>query len=261
MSKIAILFSGHLRNINEIISNLKNNFLDIINQNYEYDIYIHTWDNNTSNDKILNNDKFFDNNIINIKKLFKKNNINIKNILIENQKEIAKTINIQKYINETFKYKFFYGDDNKKKNLIEKLFWQFYGHNAVFNLIDKKELKNYAIIIKTRPDMFYEKFDLSVLKNDIFFPNSHLYNGKSINQLFFGGKTKYIINILNYFNKVIYDKKKCNAEFIKKLNLKNVSFNSIFRNYIIDYLKYNPTFVKYDPGLYRKKNVIIKMVK
>lgn len=259
MSKIAILFSGHLRNIHEIIYNLKNNFLDIVNQEYQYDIYIHTWDNNISDDKYLNNDKFYNNDTIDIEKVFKINNINIKNILIENQKEVSKSMNIKKYINDTFKYNFFYGDDNKKKNLIEKLFWQFYGHSAVFNLIDKKELNNYKIIIKTRPDMFYDKFDLSILKNDIFFPNSHLYNGKSINQLFFGGKTKYMVNILNYFNKVIYEKKKCNVEFIKKLNLKNISFNSIFRNYIIEYLKYNPEFIDFNPRLYRNKDKIVKI--
>lgn len=261
MSKIAILFSGHLRNVNEIIYNLKNNFLDIINQDYNYDIYIHSWDNNISNDKYLNNDKFFNNKITNIKKVFEKNNIIIKNILIENQEKIAKDVNIQKYINETYKSKFFYGNDDKKKNLIEKLFWQFYGHKAVLNLINKKELINYKIIIKTRPDMFYDKFDLSILKNDIFFPNSHLYNGKCINQLFFGGKTEYMIKILNYFGKIIYYKKKCNIKFIKNLNLKNLSFNSIFKNYIFDYLKYKPEFISYDPRLYRNKDLIVKISK
>ena len=259
MTKIAILFSGHLRNIDDIIINLKNNLLDTINKEYTYHVYIHTWDNNISNDKVLNNDKFYNNNIIDIKKKFINNNIDIKNILIENQDKIAIKLNVKKYINENYKYNFFYGDNDKKKNLIEKLYWQYYGHQSVLNLIDKNDLKNYSHIIKTRPDMFYDKFDMSLLKKDIFFPNSHSYNGKSINQLFFGGKTKYIINILSYFDKIIYNKKKLNIEIIKKLNLKNVSFNSIFRNYIIDYLEYNPEFVNYNPRLYRNKNIITKI--
>ena len=261
MTKIAILFSGHLRNINEIILNLKNNFLNIIDKQYSYDIYIHTWDNNISNDKILNNDKFYTNNIVDLKKIFNENKIKIKKILIENQDKIATQLNIKKYVNESFKYKFFYGDDNTKKKLIEKLFWQYYGHQSVLNLIDNHDLKNYSHIIKTRPDIYYDKFDLSILKKKIFFPNSHLYNGKSINQIFFGGKTKYMINILNYFNKIIYCNKKLNVKIIQDLNLNNISFNSIFRNYIIDYLKYKLEFVNYDPGLYRKKNLIKKMVK
>ena len=260
MTKIAILFSGHLRNMDEIISNLKNNLLDVIKKDYTYHIYIHTWDNNISNDKVLNNDKFYNNNIINIKNKFRKNNINIKNILIENQDTVARKIDIQKYINETYKHKFFYGDDNKKKNLIEKLFWQFYGHQSVFNLINKDDLKNYSHLIKTRPDMYYDKFDISILKKKIFFPNSHLYNGISINQLFFGGKVKYMINILNYFNKIIYFNKKLNIKAIKELKLKNISFNSIFRNYIFDVLKYSPKFIDYNPRLYRNKNLIIKIL-
>lgn len=258
MSKIAILFSGHLRNIQEIISNLKNNFLNIIHQKYNYDIYIHTWDDNISNDK---NDKFYNNETIDIKKIFENNKIKIKKILIENQDKIKKDINLKKYIDDTYKYKFFYGNTDEKKKLIDKLFWTYYGHQSVLNLIDKNDLKDYSHIIKTRPDIYYDKFDLSLFENNIFFPNSHLYNGKSINQIFFGGKTKYMIKILNYFNTIIYNNKNVNVKIINDLKLNQVSFNSIFRNYIIDYLKYNPKFVNYDPGLYRKKNLIIKMVK
>ena len=61
LKRIAILFSGHLRNINQHILNLKNNFLNILSDNgYSYDIFIHTWDNNVSNDVFMNNDAFYE---------------------------------------------------------------------------------------------------------------------------------------------------------------------------------------------------------
>lgn len=69
-----------------------------------------------------------------------------------------------------------------------------------------------------------------------------------------------MINILNYFNKIIYFNKKLNIKAIKELKLKNISFNSIFRNYIFDILKYSPKFIDYNPRLYRNKNLIIKIL-
>jgi len=78
VKKVAILISGHLRNLNEIIDNFYNNLIIPISSDFLYDIYIHTWDYNYTNDKIMNNDK----NFINIKitkeyinNLFNNNNI------------------------------------------------------------------------------------------------------------------------------------------------------------------------------------------
>ncbi len=89
MKKIAILISGHLRNLNEIIDNFYNNLIIPISKDFLYDIYIHTWDDNFTKDKVLNNDKSFKNIKITeeyINNLFNKNNIVIKKILLENQK-------------------------------------------------------------------------------------------------------------------------------------------------------------------------------
>ena len=65
MTKIAVLLSGHIRNLQEHITNFKENLLNILKQNnYDYDIYIHTWDDNLTKDIIYVKDKFFKKDII-----------------------------------------------------------------------------------------------------------------------------------------------------------------------------------------------------
>lgn len=260
MKKIAILFSGHLRNIYEIIHNLKNNLLDIISLEYDYDIYIHTWDNNITNDKILNNDKNYNKKIIDIKLLFKKNNINIKKILIENQEEIYDKLKINDYlvnncINKSIHDNF---DFEYVKDLTNKLFWQFYGHNKVFELVDNVD--EYYSIIKTRPDLYYDKFDLSLLDKEIFFPCTHQYDNSNINQIFFGGKPKEMKLILKYFSEIIYKNNNINFEIINKYHDTNINFNQIFRYYIIDYLRLIPFFCNYNPKIYRRKNKFFSII-
>ena len=41
MKKVAILISGHLRNLNEIIDNFYNNLIIPISSDFLYDIYIY----------------------------------------------------------------------------------------------------------------------------------------------------------------------------------------------------------------------------
>ena len=55
--KLAILISGHLRNLNEIIDNFYNNLIIPISSDFLYHIYIHTWDDNFTQDTIMNNDQ------------------------------------------------------------------------------------------------------------------------------------------------------------------------------------------------------------
>lgn len=57
---ICILFSGHLRNILDHVDNLKSNLLNTLSEcGYTYDIYLHTWNSNVTNDKVMNNDIFY----------------------------------------------------------------------------------------------------------------------------------------------------------------------------------------------------------
>lgn len=267
MNKIAILISGHIRNFEEIIKNFKENLINILLENeYDYDIYIHTWDNNLTKDTVLNNDKHYNNNkVIDIKYLehiFKTNNIkfNKNNCLIENQKNINIENNIDIYIENNITNKTIHNNNDKLyiKGLFNKLFWQYYGHHKTFKLIENIESYNY--IIKTRPDLYYDKFDISLLEKNIFFPNSHIHNQTNINQLFFGGKTNIMIKILNYFNNVVYYNNNINNEIIKLYDEKDVNFNKIFRYYIINYLNIKPFYCDYNPKLYRNNKLIINIV-
>ncbi len=260
MNKIAILISGHLRNFNEIIDNFYNNLIIPISTEFVYDIYIHTWDDNYTRDKIMNHDKnFIDIKITKeyINNLFNNNNIVIKKIIIENQEQIKNKLNLREYLNNNTKERTIHDrfDNSYVEDLTTKLFFQFYGH---YKLLDCLDLQcKYDFIIKTRPDMFYEKFDMNLFNYDIFFPNSHQAGGCNINQLFFGGKTKYMINILKYFETIIFNNNKMNFKLINKYHKSDINFNWLFRFYILNHLNYQPFLTTYNPKIYRNKGNII----
>lgn len=262
MKKCAILISGHLRNFNEIIKNFYDNLVVPISEEFSYDIYIHTWDDNHTRDKILNNDKnFIDIKITKeyINKLFDDNNIVIKKIIIENQEQIKIKINLNDYLNNNTRERSIHDnfDNEYVKGMMNKLFFQFYGHYMLLNCLDLN--CNYDFIIKTRPDMFYEKFDINLFKYDIFFPNSHQKGCCNINQLFFGGKTEHMINILKFFENIIFYDKNINFKIVNKYNKTDINFNFLFRYYILNYLNYQPFFTIYNPKIYRNKKRLIKV--
>ena len=260
--KIAICFSGHLRNIAEHITNLKNNLLDIISEEHQYDIYIHTWDDNKTNNTIRNNDHFFKKKTYTLNdtlSLFNSNGINIKDILIENQEETSTLLNIESWLTTLEKGNSIHGkfDTTYVRGILTMLFWQFYGYMAVFNII--KNIDEYNYIIKTRPDMLYDTFDIKYLDMPLFFPLSHQNNNTNINSLFFGGRTEYMKDIMSYFNNIIYKNGIADMNLIRQYDTSDINFNNIFRYYIINYLQFDPIFCKYDPKIYRTANTIIKL--
>jgi len=258
--KVAILLSGHIRNLSEIINNFKENLIRPLEKDYDYDINIHTWDINIIEKDTDNNNQYYNN--INITKefiynLFKKNDLNINKIIIENQKEIENKLNVKTYLEEQLKGRSFHNsyDSEYISNRTNSLFFQYYGHSKVLDTLDLD--CEYDFIIKTRTDMFYEKFDINLFKHEIFFPNSHLFGGCNINQLFFGGKKEYMINILKYFETIIFNNNNINFEIVKKYHKYDINFNCLFRFYIFNHLKYTPFFTNYNPKIYRNKENII----
>jgi hypothetical protein len=177
MSSIAILFSGHLRNILNHIHNLQINLLNILSDNsIHYDIYIHTWDSNITNDTIDwgAKDQYYNNNINNIIKILK-TKIKIKKILIENQNKK----NIENQINSIMKFDINKRDRDRNREMLQKSYFQYYGFYKSLKLIDN--LNDYNYIIKTRPDTYYlEKFNINLLNKDLVFPNSQLQNNTNI---------------------------------------------------------------------------------
>ena len=262
--KIAICFTGHIRNIAEHIKNLKTNLLDIISKNHYYDIYMHTWDDNKTNNRVAeNNDRFFEEKtytITDIITLFKSNNIDIKDIIVENQKDISKLLNTENWLDNTQKSSSIHDKFDTKyvRGRLTMVFWQYYGHQSVFNII--KNIDEYDYIIKTRPDMLYDPFDIQCLDMPLFFPLSHQKNNTSINSAFFGGQREYMKNVMNYFNTVIYKNGTPDMNLIRQYHNSDLNLNNIFRYYIINYLKFKPTFCSYDPKIYRTANVIIKLM-
>jgi len=258
MSQIAILLSGHVRNIHEHINNLKENLLDILlKNNYQFDIYIHTWDDNLTRDIIYNKDKFFKHKFSDIPTLFENHKIPLKKIMIENQEKKYQKLDINNYLDKTCKKPYLNGKYEQKqlRDLTKKLFWQFYGHHKSLKMITS--IHNYSHIIKTRPDVYYEPFDISLLNYDCFFPNSHRYNGICINQIFFGGKKDIMIKILGYFREIIYNSQKEIEDSLASTYRKsNLTFNTLFKHYISNILKIEPQYTNYNPRLYRNKNQI-----
>ena len=255
MTKIAILLSGHIRNLQEHITNFKENLLNILKQNnYDYDIYIHTWDDNLTKDIIYVKDNFFKKDIVDVPLLFKQHNIPLKKIMIENQEKKTKDMQLNLYLDKTCKKSYLQGKYNEKdlRDLTKKLFWQFYVHYKVLEMIDNPN--TYSHIIKTRPDVYYAVFDITLLQQNIFFPDSHRYNGICINQIFFGGKKEYMIKILQYFSTLIYQNQEINDSIASTYKKSGISFNTLFKHYITNYLKLEVFYTKYNPKIYRTKN-------
>ena len=139
------------------------------------------------------------------------------------------------------------------------MFFQYYGHYKVLKTIDN--IDDYDFIIKTRPDLLYEKFDTTLFNHDIFFPESHGGGGTralgNINQLFFGGKAENMKQILNYFTNIIYFNNNMNYTIINRRCKTDINFNCLFRYYIFNNLEYQPFFTTYNPKIYRTKNLIV----
>jgi hypothetical protein len=261
--KVAILLSGHLRNFEEIINNFKNNFIKEISEEFDYDIYIHTWNNNFTEDNVMNYDRYFLNIKVNndyIYNLFQKNGLIVKKIIIENQKELYNLLNINSYLHTNTNNRSIHDKFNIDyvKDLTNKLFWQYYGHYKLINNLDNND--DYDFIIKSRPDIFYEKFDKKLFEYDIFFPETHQFGDVNINQIFFGGKTKYMTEILKFFENFIFYNKNINFPLINNYHKTDINFNRIFRHYIINILQYKLFFTKYNPKIYRN-NGNFKIIK
>ena len=242
--RVAIIFSGHLRNILEHTKNLKDNFLSILEINdIEYDIYIHTWDNNHTSDTNLNHDKFFKiSNINYILKKLKKRLPKIKLVKKEKQEKVDHLwITRGKFIHGKV-------DTEYIHDIYNKLYFQFMGIKRVLNICKESGIK-YDYVVRTRPDCYYkQKFDVKLLNNDFVVPFSHQKRGISINQIFFMGKYDTMDEVCDYITRVeVMD---------QKYILSDINLNNIFRKYILDYLKIKPLFCDFNPSLYRDKDNI-----
>lgn len=157
--RIAFLLTGHIRK-NSVLDGI-----DILCNNYNYDIFIHTWDNFgiKGTETLLDAETNYDEIVKEIKK-YK----NVKEYQIENNKD---WISSQKIRKNYFNY--------SSPELFIKS--QLYSINAAYNLMENYSIENdikYDIVFKFRFDSELVKFDLfaktifDIVNNDIIFtPN------------------------------------------------------------------------------------------
>lgn len=258
--KTAILLSGHFRNFEEIIQNFKSNLVDPIHEVSEVDIFIHSWDDNLNKNSEKALEKtWYNDGIITIEdvhSLFNRNGLQVKNIILENQKSLVKNINLEGWLISNTKNRTFHNKKDSEYiiNWVRILFYQYYGQSKSLSLI--KNLSEYTHIIKTRPDMLYEKFDINLLKLKQFFPFSHQKGGVNINNLFFGGKVETMTKILSYWCEVIFKDKKINLDILNSYHPTDINLNRLFRHYITKTLNIVPDFVEYNPKIYRSSTKI-----
>lgn len=217
--KICICFYGLTRSLKYTHNSIKNNILrELINHNYYFDIYMHTYDlfsitNKRSNEK---NSKLDFTEYLLIKPDY---------ILITNQILFDKTININDYLK--------HGDpwpENPKISLFN-LLRQFNSLKLVTNLHINNN--DYLTYIYLRPDLKYlNKFDINILKNfqnnTFYTPNWGKFGGLN-DRLCIGDK-----NVIEYFSYKRFDdakeysnNKKLHSETYLKDIMKNFNIINI----------------------------------
>ena len=146
--KTALLISGHIRSIDKTIENLIE-----LKEKINADIFIHTWSERESSINSWRKYKKYDENIDTNNKYIKI--LNPKSIEVENPIEVRN--NIVKQFNM-----------NSYSKEILPLFYQLYGINRVFELMNEFSIKkniNYSCIIRYRFDLVCNQ--LNSFKKDI----------------------------------------------------------------------------------------------
>jgi len=203
--KIAILISGHLRNYETCYYNLKLNLLDLL-QEYEIDIFFHTWDtvNYTIKDKINKEEVKKIIELFNPKKCEFEDDLTFRNKIILNDK--FNNLNLLKYCY-----------NNNEIEFIKSQVNSFYGRYKTNLLKQEYESENnitYDFVISTRFDVCF----LDPISRDYFYnsnnsilcPIGHnlmcTYNGKKFVSSF--NKECMILTnfnsnlILNFYTKI-----------------------------------------------------------
>jgi hypothetical protein len=246
--KIAFLLTGHIRNSN-IVPTIKR-----LCNGYDYDVFVHTWDNlglkGTETDLSANI----------VKDIIEKSVLDIPNIkeyIIENNKEFITQIDRKE---EYFNY-------SSPEEFIKS---QLYSINKCFNLMNdysKKEGVEYKLVAKLRFDCEATLFDVDdyllneINNNDIIFvPNSdcghpHIDNGSScwacdnmyynfnlknvhifehtnvICDVFAYGSVKSMssyCDLYNHYDDMLKEYAEKNKESLKKNKIKHTYLNGVY---------------------------------
>ena len=191
--KIAILYSGTIRNLNETI----NNNIDCFNYG-DIDLYFSIWDHIGYSDRINSPDYIMSNRILD--KDTKITEDIIRNIVPQNIN--IKAIKIEKYNPDDYMLDLINGTDNPG------LHAQYYKILDCFNLLDDSE--NYDFIVRLRCDLFLQekisKEYIMECNNQIIFPSKILYDycwtaeRSSINEMMWISNKELMKKVCNIYN-------------------------------------------------------------
>lgn len=213
--KIAICFSGHLREYESIEKNIQDFFILPLKKEFNVDIFVHTWptyETEKCSKKFEGRLKSeFLNKFIDVERTFK--SLNPIKITIGNESEIFKNANINKLFPNN---KINFNSLAAHYLIIDDIltpYCQMYGIYCCNNLKKEVEkLKNfkYDIVFRARLDFYFLRNILDHLsfgKNKLFIPNLYKYKNDQIyalNDTFAFGDSE----ILDFYSDLILDYKK-----------------------------------------------------
>jgi hypothetical protein len=176
--RVAVLFYGLTRSLKNIYDNLKEKLFDeLINQNYEYDTFIHTYIldnpyiNEWSGERITN----YDNTAYTV--------INPKDYILQKQNLVERKLHIPEYYSRLGNWAGCAKDVKMRCYLVRNMVLALHSKKKVVELFSKYK-NDYDYVIITRPDqIFHTKLNTKCfsLLNDknIIIPYEHSYHGKN----------------------------------------------------------------------------------
>ena len=246
--KIALGFWGLTRSLKYTHESIQTNILDVLkNNNIDYTIFMHTY----CVDKLYSNPRAGEKNIKLDNNEYKLLNADI--IQIDNQDEIKKVLNLEKYRTQRDPW-------NTSYKTVDNFILATYSKDCLCNMIRDTKIE-YDYIIFLRPDVkFINKIKIEWLKivsdNVICIPNFHLFAANRFNDRF------AITNMNNYllygslFNKLHnYSKKKpLHAETYVATMLKNNKIEWITIRFFFMRTRAGGNIDKRDAGFVKHKD-------
>lgn len=238
--KVAIIFYGLSRSLTHTIKSIKENIFNVLeSNNFDYDIYIHTYKiygkykniwSGEETDNFVNED---------VESILKP-----KYYLFDEQKNIENSIDFNEYY--TFLRWNGYFPENTVRYIIKNLVLALYSKNKIIQLFNnnnnsRENQYDYAII--SRPDMeFTRPIDVAYFnqlnENNIIIPEQDSYEG--CNDRFCIGKPSIISYYGTLYQKLLeYSKKKniiSEMYLLDMLNLRNIEI--IKRNITYNMIRY-----------------------
>lgn len=160
--KVAICLSGHFRKFKETFPSIDSHIL----KKYDCDVFIHTWDKlgyscRYKTDQIVSS--YNVNEIINLYKP--------KKIVTESEKFV------EELKRQGDQYAPHLKNEPKHVGHMASMFYKIYAANELMKLHTLETGAKYDVIIRLRPDLFINHFNMPIINNSIFIPA--MYSGEN----------------------------------------------------------------------------------